>query len=411
MNEIICPSCKTAFKVDEAGFADIVKQVRDQQFQEELQNRLQLAENEKQSAVKLAEANLRNQLQGDLTKKDMELSSIKAAKEAEIAQIKAQLDNAELQKQLSVTEAVQNIERERDAFANEVKNKELEKANLESTLKQQFATELKTKDEIIKIKDEEIAFRADLKQKLSTKMIGESLELHCEMEFNKLRATAFQKSYFEKDNDSKTGSKGDYIFKENDALENEIISIMFEMKNEADGTATKKRNDDFFKELDRDRNEKKCEYAVLVSTLEADNDLYNTGIVDVSYKFPKMYVVRPQFFIPIITLLRNASMNSMQYKAELSLIKNQNIDITNFEDNITKFKEGFAKNYDLASRQFKTAIDEIDKTMDHLQKTKEALLASVNNLRLANIKAEDLTIKKLTNGNPTMKTKFDELKD
>jgi hypothetical protein len=411
MNEIICPSCKTAFKVDEAGFAAIVKQVRDQQFQEELQNRLQLAENEKESAVKLAEANLRNQLQGDLTKKDIELSSIKAAKEKEIAQIKALLDNAELQKQLSVTEAVQKIEKERDAFANEVKNKELEKANLESTLKQQFATELKTKDEIIKIKDEEIAFRADLKQKLSTKMIGESLELHCEMEFNKLRSTAFQKSYFEKDNDSKTGSKGDYIFKENDAFENEIISIMFEMKNEADGTATKKRNEDFFKELDRDRNEKKCEYAVLVSTLEADNELYNTGIVDVSYKFPKMYVVRPQFFIPIITLLRNASMNSMQYKAELSLIKNQNIDITNFEDNITKFKEGFAKNYDLASRQFKTAIDEIDKTMDHLQKTKEALLASVNNLRLANNKAEDLTIKKLTNGNPTMKAKFDELND
>jgi hypothetical protein len=411
MNEIICPNCKTAFKVDEAGFADIAKQVRDQQFQEELQNRLQLAENEKQSAVKLAEANLRNQLQGDLTKKDIELSSIKAAKEKEIAQIKALLDNAELQKQLSVTEAVQKIEKERDAFANEVKNKELEKANLESTLKQQFATELKTKDEIIKIKDEEIAFRADLKQKLSTKMIGESLELHCEMEFNKLRSTAFQKSYFEKDNDSKTGSKGDYIFKENDAFENEIISIMFEMKNEADGTATKKRNEDFFKELDRDRNEKKCEYAVLVSTLEADNELYNTGIVDVSYKFPKMYVVRPQFFIPIITLLRNASMNSMQYKAELSLIKNQNIDITNFEDNITKFKEGFAKNYDLASRQFKTAIDEIDKTMDHLQKTKEALLASVNNLRLANNKAEDLTIKKLTNGNPTMKAKFDELND
>jgi hypothetical protein len=411
MNEIICPNCKTAFKVDEAGFAAIAKQVRDQQFQEEVQSRLQLAENEKLSAIKLAEATLRNQLQSDLTQKDIELSNIKAAKEAEIAQIKAQLDNAELQKQLSVTEAVQNIEKERDALVNDVKTKELEKQNLESALKQQFATELKTKDEIIRIKDEEIAFRADLKQKLSTKMIGESLELHCEMEFNKLRSTAFQKSYFEKDNDSKTGSKGDYIFKENDAFENEIISIMFEMKNEADGTATKKRNEDFFKELDRDRNEKKCEYAVLVSTLEADNELYNTGIVDVSYKFPKMYVVRPQFFIPIITLLRNASMNSMQYKAELSLIKNQNIDITNFEDNITKFKEGFAKNYDLASRQFKTAIDEIDKTMDHLQKTKEALLASVNNLRLANNKAEDLTIKKLTNGNPTMKAKFDELND
>ncbi len=409
MNEIICPNCKTAFKIDEAGFADIAKQVRDQQFQEELQNRLQLAENEKQSAVKLAEANLRNQLQGDLTQKDIELSNIKATKEAEIAQIKAKLDNAELQKQLSVTEAVQNIERERDALVNNLKSKETEAQLLEKSLNEKFAAELKTKDEIIKMKDEEIDLRKDMKLKLSTKMIGETLEQHCETEFNKLRATAFQNAYFEKDNNSSSGSKGDFIYKENDIHGNEIISIMFEMKNESDTTATKKRNEDFFKELDKDRAEKKCEYAVLVTLLEAESDYYNTGIVDVSHRFPKMYVVRPQFFIPIITLLRNASMNSMQYKAELSLIKNQNIDITNFEDNITKFKEGFAKNYDLASRQFKTAIDEIDKTMDHLQKTKDALLASVNNLRLANNKAEDLTIKKLTNGNPTMKAKFDEL--
>lgn len=410
MNEIICPNCKTAFKVDEAGFAAIAKQVRDQQFQEEVQNRLQLAENEKQSAVKLAEATLRNQLQGDLTQKDIELSNIKAAKEAEIAQIKAKLDNAELQKQLSVTEAVQNIEKERDALVNDVKTKELEKQNLESALKQQFSTELQAAKDIIKFKDDEIERVKDMKLKLSTKMIGETLELHCETEFNKLRATAFQNAYFEKDNNSSSGSKGDFIYKENDVHGNEIISIMFEMKNESDATATKKRNEDFFKELDKDRTEKKCEYAVLVSLLEAESDYYNTGIVDVSYRFPKMYVVRPQFFIPIITLLRNASMNSMQYKAELSLIKNQNIDITHFEDNITKFKEGFAKNYDLASRQFKTAIDEIDKTMDHLQKTKDALLASVNNLRLANNKAEDLTIKKLTIGNPTMKAKFEELK-
>lgn len=410
MNEIICPNCKTAFKVDEAGFAAIAKQVRDQQFQEEVQSRLQLAENEKHSAIKLAEATLRNQLQGDLTKKDIELSNIKAAKEAEIAQIKAKLDNAELQKQLSVTEAVQNIEKERDALVNDVKTKELEKQNLESALKQQFSTELQAAKDIIKFKDDEIERVKDMKLKLSTKMIGETLELHCETEFNKLRATAFQNAYFEKDNNSSSGSKGDFIYKENDVHGNEIISIMFEMKNESDATATKKRNEDFFKELDKDRTEKKCEYAVLVSLLEAESDYYNTGIVDVSHRFPKMYVVRPQFFIPIITLLRNASMNSMQYKAELSLIKNQNIDITHFEDNITKFKEGFAKNYDLASRQFKTAIDEIDKTMDHLQKTKDALLASVNNLRLANNKAEDLTIKKLTTGNPTMKAKFEELK-
>ena len=410
MNEIICPNCKKAFNVDEAGFADIVKQVRDHQFQEELENRLSLAEKEKESAVKLAEATLKNRLQEDIAKKDRELSEKLADKEAEIAEIKAKLDNAELQKKLSVTEAVQKIEKERDAFANEVKNKELEKVNLESTLKQQFSTELKTKDEIIKMKDEEIALRKDMKLKLSTKMVGETLEQHCETEFNKLRATAFQNAHFEKDNDSSGGSKGDFIYKEHDEHGNEIISIMFEMKNESDATASKKKNEDFFKELDKDRNDKKCEYAVLVTLLEAESEYYNTGIVDVSHKFNKMYVVRPQFFIPIITLLRNASMNSMKYKAELNLIRNQNIDITNFEDNITKFKEGFAKNYELASRQFKTAIDEIDKTMDHLQKTKDALLASVNNLRLANNKAEDLTIKKLTNGNPTMKAKFDELK-
>jgi hypothetical protein len=409
MNEIICPNCKKAFKVDEAGFADILKQVRDHQFEEELQKRLKLADVEKDSAVKLAEANLKNLLQENLSKKDRELSEKIASKEAEIAEIKSKLENAELQKQLSVSEAVQKIEKERDTLANNLRSKETEAQLLEKSLNEKFAAELKIKDEIIKMKEEEIDLRKDLKLKLSTKMIGETLEQHCETEFNKLRSTAFQKSYFEKDNDSKSGTKGDYIYRENDEYGNEIISIMFEMKNEADGTATRRKNEEFFKVLDKNRNEKKCEYAVLVSTLETDNDLYNMGIVDVSYKSPKMYVIRPQFFIPIITLLRNASMNSMQYKAELSYMKNQNIDITNFEDNITKFKEGFAKNYDLASRQFKTAIDEIDKTMDHLQKTKEALLSSVNNLRLANNKADDLTIKKLTHGNPTMKAKFDEL--
>ena len=409
MNEIICPNCKKAFKVDEAGFAAIVKQVRDHQFQEELENRLNLAEKEKESAVKLAEANLKSVLQEDLNKKDKELLEKLAAKEAEIAQIKSKLDSAELERKLSVTEAVQKIEKERDDLVNNLKFKETETLLLEKSLNENFALQLKTKDDIIKIKDEEIAFRVDLKQRLSTKMIGESLEQHCEIEFNKLRSSAFQNAYFEKDNDSRSGSKGDFIFKENDVHGNEIISIMFEMKNEADATIAKKRNDEFFKELDKDRNEKKCEYAVLVSTLESDNELYNMGIVDVSHKFQKMYVVRPQFFIPIITLLRNASMNSMQYKAELALVKSQNIDITNFEDKMNSFKEGFARNYELASRKFDEAIAGIDKTIKELEKTKAALMSSESNLRLANNKADELTIKKLTQGNPTMKAKFDEI--
>ncbi|WP_396139833.1 DUF2130 domain-containing protein [Flavobacterium sp.] len=409
MNEIICPNCKKAFKVDEAGFADIVKQVRDHQFQEELENRLTLAEKEKESAVKLAEATLKNRLQEDIAKKDKELSEKLADKEAEIAEIKAKLDNAELQKKLSVTEAVQKIEKERDVLANEVKTKELEKQNEVSSLKQQFTTELQNKEAIIKYKDDEITRVKDLKAKLSTKMIGETLELHCENEFNKLRPTAFPKAYFEKDNDAKTGSKGDYIYRENDEHDNEIISIMFEMKNESDATATKKRNEDFFKELDKDRIEKKCEYAILVSMLESESELYNSGIVDVSYKFPKMYVVRPQCFIPIITLLRNAAMSSLKYKSELALVRSQNIDITNFEEKMNKFKEGFARNYDIASRKFHEAIDGIDKTIKELEKTKAALLSSENNLRLANEKTEDLTIKKLTQNNPTMKAKFDEL--
>ena len=420
MNEIICPNCKKVFKVDEAGFADILKQVRDHQFEEELQKRLNLAEKEKQNAVKLAEANLKNSLQEDLAEKDKEIAKLKAnnerelaeqlaKKESEIAEMKSKIQNAEIEKRLKVTEAIKEIEKERDDLANDLKMNETEKQLLEKSLNEKFSAELKTKDDIIKLKDEEIALRKDMKLKLSTKMIGETLEQHCETEFNKLRATAFQNAYFEKDSDSKSGSKGDFIYRETDETGNEIISIMFEMKNEGDETATKKRNTDFFRELDKDRTEKKCEYAVLVSLLEAENELYNQGIVDVSHKFTKMYVVRPQFFIPIITLLRNAAMNSMKYKAELTLIRNQNIDITNFEDSINKFKEGFARNYHLASRKFKTAIDEIDKTINHLQKTKEALLSSENNLRLANNKAEDLTIKKLTHGNPTMKAKFEVL--
>jgi hypothetical protein len=420
MNDIICPNCKKVFKVDEAGFADIIKQVRDHQFDEELQKVLKMKENEKDNTLKLAEANFKTYVQDIVAKKDLELSQYKVnvqkevyekltKKEADIAELKAKIEKAELDKQLSVSEAVKMIEKERDALANEIKNKETEKQLMEKSLIEKYNAEIKTKEDIIKIKNEEIEFRKDMKQKLSTKMLGETLELHCEIEFNKIRSIAFQKAYFEKDNDSKTGSKGDYIYRENDDEGNEIISIMFEMKNEGDETATKKKNEDFLKELDKDRNEKKCEYAVLVSMLETDSELYSTGIVDVSHKFEKMYVVRPQFFIPIITLLRNAAMNSLKYKAELAQVKNQNIDITNFEENINTFKEGFAKNYELASRKFKIAIEEIDKTIDHLNKTKEALMSSENNLRLANNKAEDLTIKKLTRGNPTMQAKFEEL--
>jgi hypothetical protein len=420
MNEIICPNCKKAFKVDEAGFADILKQVRDHQFEEELQNRLNLADKEKESAVKLAEANIRNSLQEQLANKDIELTELKVKselalaeklnkKETEINQLKAKIDNVEVEKKLAVNEAVQKIEKERDNLANDLKTKELEKQNLENSLNQQFSIELLNKDTIIKYKDDEIARVKDMKLKLSTKMLGETLEQHCETEFNKLRATAFQKAYFEKDNDSKSGSKGDFIYRETDDLGNEIISIMFEMKNEGDETASKKRNEDFLKELDKDRTEKKCEYAVLVSLLEAESEFYNTGIVDVSHKYNKMYVVRPQFFIPIITLLRNAAMSSLKYKAELALVRSQNIDITNFEEKMNAFKEGFARNYNLASRKFKDAIDGIDKTIKELEKTKLALLSSENNLRLANEKTEDLTIKKLTHNNPTMKAKFDEL--
>jgi hypothetical protein len=420
MNEIICPHCHKAFKIDEAGYADILKQVRDHQFEEEVKQRLDLAAQEKENAVKLAEANLRNLLQNELADKDKQIIELKAkgaadltekvaSKDAAIADLKSRLENAEMDKKLSISESIKEIEKERDRLANELKNKETETQLLEKSLNEKFQNDLRTKDEIIKMKDEEIALRKDMKLKLSTKMIGETLEQHCEIEFNKLRATAFPNAYFEKDNDAKSGSKGDFIFREFDAAGNEIISIMFEMKNEGDETSTKKRNEDFFKELDKDRNEKSCEYAVLVTLLEADNELYNSGIVDVSYKYPKMYVVRPQFFIPIITLLRNAAMNSLKYKAELAQMRNQNIDITNFEDKINAFKQGFARNYELASRKFNTAIEEIDKTILHLQKTKEALLSSENNLRLANEKADDLTIKKLTHGNPTMKAKFDEM--
>ena len=421
MKDIVCPNCKNTFKLDEAGFADILKQVRDQQFENDLRERIEIAEREKDNAVKLAESEVKNTLQLELNKKDIELAELRAKhennltieltkKEAELYQLIAKLENAELEKKLSVTQAIQTIEKERDQLQFEIQLKANEIELQAKTLSEQFEGQLKMKDEIIKVKDEEIIMRRDLKTRLSTKMLGETLEQHCENEFNKLRATAFQKAYFEKDNNSSTGSKGDFIYKEHDDAGNEIISIMFEMKTEADETATKKKNEDFFKELDKDRIEKKCEYAVLVTMLEGDSDLYNSGIVDVSHKHPKMYVVRPQFFIPIITLLRNAAMNSLQYKAELALVKNQNIDITNFEEKMIKFKEGVSKNYDQASKKFKEAIDGIDKTIIQLQKTRDALVLSENNLRIANDKTEDLTIKKLTHGNPTMKAKFDDLK-
>jgi hypothetical protein len=416
-----CPNCKEVFKVDDSVYTDIVKQVRDQQFNDDLNNRLAIADKEKESALKLNESELKSAFNLQLSAKDTEINSLKfkskeelaaelAKKETRIRQLESKVANADMSNKLALSNATNSIEKERDQLINDLKNKDIQTALSEKSIYEDFKNKLAHKDDSLKLKEEEIARLKDFKQKQSTKMLGESLEQHCEIEFNKLRATGFQNAYFEKDNDSSRGTKGDYIFKEVDGDGNEVISIMFEMKNENDETASKKKNEDFFAKLDKDRKDKGCEYAVLVSLLEADNEFYNTGIVDVSYKYPKMYVVRPQFFIPIITLLRNAALNSMQYKSELNLIRSQNLDITNFEDKIEIFKTGFAKNYELASRQFKTAITEIDTTIKHLEKVKEALNSSVNNLRLANNKAEDLTIKKLSYGNATMKQKFDDLK-
>ena len=410
MNDIICPNCKKAFKVDEAGFADILKQVRDQQFETEIKQRLEVAEKDKNNAVQIAEAKLKNELQLEFSKKEQEIQSLKSSTDLELAKIKSQMAIAESEKKTAVLEATSLIKKERDKLVYELSNKENEKLLLEKSINEAFAEKMKLKEEALKMKDDEIERLRDFKQKLSTKMVGETLEQHCEIEFNRIRATAFQAAYFEKDNDISGGTKGDYIYRENDSNGNELISIMFEMKNEGDETSTKKKNEDFFAKLNKDRNDKNCEYAVLVSLLEGDNELYNSGILDVSYKYPKMYVIRPQFFITIITLLRNAAKNSLQYKNELSLMRNQSIDVTNFENKINSFKEGFSKNYELASRKFETAIGEIDKTINHLNKTKEALLSSVNNLRLANNKAEELTIKRLTHANPTMRAKFDDIK-
>ena len=395
MSEIKCPKCGTTFKVDDSSYADILNQVRTHEFEDEVEKRIKEALDKANSARELA------------------VEKAKNAQAAEISELKAKLKQADTDKELAVTRALAPVEKELESVKTDLKSKNSEAKLREESLKSQVKLReaaLKTQYEgAIKLKDEEIERLKDLKSKLSTKMVGETLEQHCQTEFNRLRATAFKNAYFEKDNDARTGSKGDFIYREDDENGNEIISIMFEMKNENEATATKHKNEDFFKELDKDRKEKKCEYAVLVSLLEADSELYNTGIVDVSYKYDKMYVIRPQFFIPMITLLRNAALNSMKYKEELAIIRNQNIDITHFEENMENFKQSFARNYELASRKFSTAIEEIDKTIAHLQKTKEALLSSENNLRLANNKAEDLTIKRLTRGNPTMAAKFAEL--
>lgn len=460
MHEITCPHCDKAFKIDETGYADILKQVRDSEFEQQLHDRLELAEKDKLNAVALAKSEADGEMQKAAAAKDTEIQSLKAqldtdevtkklavtealgkvekerdalaseleqtkrdkqaaaeladaklakelqetttTKDKEIQSLKAKLDTTQLEQKVAITGAVSAVEKERDELQHGLKQAALEKQLAETSLKDKYETQIKDRDDAIER-------LRDMKARLSTKMVGETLEQHCDTEFNRIRATAFPRAYFEKDNDASTGSKGDYIFRDLDESGTEIVSIMFEMKNENDTTATKKKNEDFLKELDKDRTEKGCEYAVLVSLLEPDSELYNSGIVDVFHRYPKMYVVRPQFFLPIITLLRNASMKSLEYKKELALVKAQSVDITNFENDLDKFKTAFAKNYDLASKKFQTAIDEIDKSIDHLQKTKDALLSTDRNLRLANDKSQDVTIKKLTRRNPTMAAKFDEI--
>ena len=442
MNEIKCPHCGEMFTIDEAGFAAILKQVRDAEFDKEVRRHEQLMASEKQQAVQLAVAEALAKAQGDAAQKEARIAELEArlqaeqrerenqqrlahaereraladaaaTKDARIAELEQRVEAQgrafEAEKKLAVEQARSALERERDALAAQVALKDAEKSRCESALKEQLAIELKAKDDIIAYKDGEIERYKDMKARLSTKMVGESLEQHCETEFNKIRAAAFPRAYFEKDNDASEGSKGDFIFRECDEEGNEIVSIMFEMKNESDDSSHRHKNEDFFKKLDADRRKKGCEYAVLVTLLEPESELYNQGIVDVSYRFEKMYAIRPQFFLPMISILRNAALNSMAYKAELAVVRNQNIDITNFEEQMETFKSGFARNYDLASRKFQTAIDEIDKTILHLQKTKDALVSSENNLRLANNKAQDLTIKRLTRNNPTMKAAFEAL--
>ena len=423
MNELKCPNCGTVFQIDEVDYMSIVKQVKDKEFEKEISVREAQYKNDKEQSIKLTEAKLEKEFNEELNKKELEISELKSSlkavesdtknklekeytekinkQELEINNLKNKIEVIESKKELDLKIAVDDKEKEITILNNKLENSKNEFLLKEKNLIENY-------EDKIKSRDEQISYYKDFKARQSTKMIGESLEVHCHNEFNKLRPL-FKNVYFEKDNDAKTGSKGDFIFRETDEEGTPIISIMFEMKNEADETATKHKNEDFLKELDKDRKEKNCEYAVLVSLLEIDNEFYNTGIVDMSHKYPKMYVIRPQFFIPLITLLRGAALNALGYKKELELVQNQNIDISHFEENMNAFKEGFSRNYRLASEKFKKAIEEIDKTIDHLQKTKEALLSSENNLRLANNKAEDLTIKKLTHNSETMKKMFDEL--
>ena len=438
MNEIKCPHCQTVFTIDENSYADIVSQVRNKEFAEDVHKQLEFAKKQFETEKALAkeqEKRLYDEERANFEQKILSLElALKNAdvkeeknvqealhqKEKEFNALQAELDQLKQQLQFKEVELSQKFQEDLHAKERTIlelkQEKELQQKEQEvqqTALKEKYELELRSKKDRfeleLKAKDEAIAFYKDFKAKQSTKMVGESLEQHCEIEFNRLRMTAFPRAEFGKDNDAKTGSKGDYIYREYDENGIEILSIMFEMKNENDETATKKKNEHFFKELDKDRHEKQCEYAILVSLLEADNELYNTGIVDVSYQYPKMYVVRPQFFIPIITLLRNAALNSLQYKQELALMRDQHIDITHFEEDLETFKKGFARNYELASKKFQSAIDEIDKTIKSLEKTKAALLSSENNLRLANNKAEDLTVKKLVKNNPTMKQRFEEL--
>jgi hypothetical protein len=415
MNEIKCPHCQKTFNLDDAGYADILKQVRNHEFEIELEKREKELERQRQEALQLAAAKANEKLQEALRAKEQEATEQRVKKDAELAALKAQLSTFELQKSLAVKEAVSVLEQDKNKLEAELqtekKLKDMELQSQKAALEEKLRSEVERKNDELRLKDEAIERLRDFKARLSTKMLGETLEQHCEIEFNKLRPTAFNKNvHFEKDNDSSSGTKGDYIYRESGDDGTEFISIMFEMKNEQEDGGAKKKNEDFFKKLHEDRIKKNCEYAVLVTMLEPENEFYNAGIVDVSYKYPKMYVVRPQAFIPIITLLRNAALNSLQYRTELELVKAQNIDVTNFEERLHQFKTGFSRNYQLASEKFTTAIKDIDKSIAALMKVKENLIGSENQLRLANDKAEEITIKKLTQGNPTMKQKFDDLK-
>lgn len=417
MNKLTCPHCKTPFEVDEQGYSSLVKQVRDEQFEKELRRAELAASNEKTAAVEKAVLEAQQNSQQTISDKVLEIERLKAAAEAEvikaqsslkneIVELKGKIENAESVKKLEISEKMKEVDSEILRLKSALENKDLQFDLEKNNLEKNHLLDLQAKDKLIEMKEDEVERYKDFKQRQSTKMIGESLEQHCEFQFNKLRSTAFPTAYFDKDNDASSGSKGDYIFREVDENGVELISIMFEMKNEGDETATKKKNEDFFKELDKDRNQKNCEYAILVSMLEADNEVYNEGIVDVSYKYEKMYVIRPQFFISMISLLRNSARNAMAYKQELQTVRNQNIDIANFESEMEDFKDKFGRNYRIASEKFSAAVQEIDKSIARLNKVKENLLASENQFRLANDKAEDLSIKKLTKNSPLLKEQF-----